>query len=717
MNNNNNNISNPKNNIIFPGNNMNIEVDYAANYGKNLNFPPGGNNNNNINYNNNVYQNPQEINNQSIGSNLDNFLKQFPNIQNNLNNKNNIDINPDFRSKSDKEILGANNQQFPYNNNNNPYDIIGLNNNKNINNGNNNIMPDNNLNFMNNRLGQNNNNNINNFNDKNFINIENMGVKPDEAFIHNNNNMFNFKNDINNINNINRNSFNNANINKNISGFNDNRIETCTNCFGLQDLIYLECFHMICKKCLTSQAEADFNNVRCKVNDCQLPVNYQYMKMILGEDVLNKIESESMGRLLNEYGKQIVCPNNDCQELIFFEVGRVDYNIKNEKNQLISKQAAECYSQNRCKCPRCQKEFCISCNFSPFHLGKTCEEQRKFKEAKKCKYCQSEIKANNRGPSEDVCSAEDCVGANQIACTKKLLCGHPCYGTKFDKNCPPCLNKKCESYINYYDQDEDDYCNICFAEGLGSAPIILFKCNHYVHYKCADLCLKKKYIGPKITFNHMNCPRCKGQMDCPNTNPIQLQINENRQLYDNIVKMSLERLKFEGLEKDQQLTDPNSPFFNKPIDFALKKLSYYMCYECKKPYFAGLRDCRGGPDEDNNPNRQYDAKDLICGAHANIAGVAGITDCPKHGKDFIEYKCKFCCSIASWFCWGTTHFCEDCHARQCKGDYVSKYTKDKLPKCQGNAKCALKIKHPDNGEEYALGCSVCRNASENYKQF
>ena len=40
-------------------------------------------------------------------------------------------------------------------------------------------------------------------------------------------------------------------------------------------------------------------------------------------------------------------------------------------------------------------------------------------------------------------------------------------------------------------------------------------------------------------------------------------------------------------------------------------------------------------------------------------GVAGTTDCKIHGKDFIEYKCKFCCKIASWFCWGTTLAMQD----------------------------------------------------------
>ena len=149
----------------------------------------------------------------------------------------------------------------------------------------------------------------------------------------------------------------------------------------------------------------------------------------------------------------------------------------------------------------------------------------------------------------------------------------------------------------------------------------------------------------------------------------------------------------------------------------MKRLSYYMCYVCKKPYFAGRRECGNDPNMNNDdPNKNYDPKDCVCGKDANLSGVAGKTNCPKHGKDFIEYKCKFCCKIASWFCWGTTHFCEDCHKRKCNGDYVSKYSRDRLPRCN-KATCEVGGSHPPNGEEFALGCSICRNNAENDKGF
>ena len=114
--------------------------------------------------------------------------------------------------------------------------------------------------------------------------------------------------------------------------------------------------------------------------------------------------------------------------------------------------------------------------------------------------------------------------------------------------------------------------------------------------------------------------------------------------------MSLKRLKFEDLDKDKRLTDPNSKWYNKKLEFALKRLSYYMCYVCKKPYFAGRRECGDGPGVNNeDPNYKFDPKDLVCGKDANLSGVAGVTECKKHGKDFIEYKCRFVVKLLRGF--------------------------------------------------------------------
>lgn len=69
----------------------------------------------------------------------------------------------------------------------------------------------------------------------------------------------------------------------------------------------------------------------------------------------------------------------------------------------------------------------------------------------------------------------------------------------------------------------------------------------------------------------------------------------------------------------------------------------------------------------------FDAAELVCGVCSDIGQM-----CPKHGADFLEYKCRFCCSVAMFFCLGDTHFCTGCHE-----DFqrLKKIPIDKLPQC------------------------------------
>jgi E3 ubiquitin-protein ligase MYCBP2 len=139
----------------------------------------------------------------------------------------------------------------------------------------------------------------------------------------------------------------------------------------------------------------------------------------------------------------------------------------------------------------------------------------------------------------------------------------------------------------------------------------------------------------------------------------------------------------------------------------MDKYAYYTCFKCDKAYFGGEYACaaaRGGDD--------YDPSELVCGA---CVGGAPASVCPKHGTDFLEYKCRYCCSVAVFFCFGTTHFCNPCHDAHSK---CTSTDKDEMPACPvgpvfqqlDGDECPLHVVHPPTGEEYCLGCGVCRNA-------
>eukprot|EP01028_Stygiella_incarcerata_P010804 TRINITY_DN579_c0_g1_i2.p1 TRINITY_DN579_c0_g1~~TRINITY_DN579_c0_g1_i2.p1 ORF type:complete len:220 (-),score=36.22 TRINITY_DN579_c0_g1_i2:78-653(-) len=142
------------------------------------------------------------------------------------------------------------------------------------------------------------------------------------------------------------------------------------------------------------------------------------------------------------------------------------------------------------------------------------------------------------------------------------------------------------------------------------------------------------------------------------------------------------------------------------LKYAMKRFAFYQCYQCRRPYYGGRRDCEDHAEE--NLIREYNPRELICGSCA--AKKMGHS-CPIHGSAFMLYKCKFCCNVANWFCWGNTHFCDQCHSKQENGDFLTSKPISKLPQCPGISKCPIKMPHPPPGVEFVIGCGLCRAAN------
>eukprot|EP00494_Astrolonche_serrata_P028664 UN28931 len=254
-------------------------------------------------------------------------------------------------------------------------------------------------------------------------------------------------------------------------------------------------------------------------------------------------------------------------------------------------------------------------------------------------------------------------------------------------------------YKNKEDVCGGDYCNICWVEGLSQAPIVRLECNHYFHYRCVEKKIDKKWPAARITFKFMDCPLCNKVM-CHQA--LRRLMAPSLKLKSTIETQALDRLKVEGLNKDKRISQKGGKYFNNPALFALDRLAFYECFKCQKPYFGGMRKCEEAGMEQS---AKFKKEHLVCGSCASGPNSAS---CKLHGKTYITYKCKFCCAVANWFCWGNTHFCTDCHKKQEKGDYLNRKPISALPKCPGPEKCPLKIKHPANGTaEFSLGCVVC----------
>ncbi|XP_058885308.1 E3 ubiquitin-protein ligase MYCBP2 isoform X11 [Acipenser ruthenus] len=303
-----------------------------------------------------------------------------------------------------------------------------------------------------------------------------------------------------------------------------------------------------------------------------------------------------------------------------------------------------------------------------------------------------------------VCSDADCQEYAKTACSKTHPCGHPCGGVKNEDQCLPCLHG-CDKSTSCLKQDADDMCMICFTEALSAAPAVQLDCSHVFHLQCSRRVLDNQWLGPRITFGFMSCPICKKKI-----NHLMLKdlLDPIKELYEDVRRKALMRLEYEGLHKSEAITTPGARFHSDPAGFAMNRYAYYVCYKCKKAYFGGEARC----DAEAGQGDDYDPRELICGACSDVSRAQM---CSKHGTDFLEYKCRYCCSVAVFFCFGTTHFCNACH-----DDFqrMTSVSKEELPHCPAGPKgkqlegseCPLHVVHPPTGEEFALGCGVCRNA-------
>uniref|UniRef100_A0A671LHM8 E3 ubiquitin-protein ligase MYCBP2 n=1 Tax=Sinocyclocheilus anshuiensis TaxID=1608454 RepID=A0A671LHM8_9TELE len=303
-----------------------------------------------------------------------------------------------------------------------------------------------------------------------------------------------------------------------------------------------------------------------------------------------------------------------------------------------------------------------------------------------------------------VCSDQDCQEYAKLACSKTHLCGHPCGGVKNEELCLPCLHS-CDKTAACLKQDADDMCMICFTEALSAAPAIQLDCSHVFHLQCTRRVLENRWLGPRITFGFMSCPICKNKI---NHSVLKDLLEPIKELYEDVRRKALMRLEYEGLHKSEAITMSGARFYNNPAGFAMNRYAYYVCFKCKKAYFGGEARC----DAEAGQGDDYDPRELICGACSDVSRAQM---CSKHGTDFLEYKCRYCCSVAVFFCFGTTHFCNACH-----DDFqrMTSVPKEELPHCPAGPKgkqlegseCPLHVVHPPTGEEFALGCGVCRNA-------
>eukprot|EP01089_Gocevia_fonbrunei_P014548 TRINITY_DN4002_c0_g1_i5.p2 TRINITY_DN4002_c0_g1~~TRINITY_DN4002_c0_g1_i5.p2 ORF type:complete len:321 (+),score=39.67 TRINITY_DN4002_c0_g1_i5:1283-2245(+) len=259
--------------------------------------------------------------------------------------------------------------------------------------------------------------------------------------------------------------------------------------------------------------------------------------------------------------------------------------------------------------------------------------------------------------------------------------------------------------------DTKEICQICLVSELSAKENVALVCGHKFHWKCLKRNVSGRGISSEktgqINFVNRKCPLCRKKIEIQSQDeamsPTELEWAEDTPEHTSVkakewnelvgwmdeveaeVKVKMVRY---GVSTAEEIR------LRDVFEEKLRDNAFYLCYRCKKPYYGGKVD--GRCEEVDEVNEQ----ELICGGCADMTGK---NTCDIHGNEYIDYKCRYCCQVSVWYCWGTTHFCDTCHK---KAAVVITSKKEELPPCTCGGK------HPPNGEgEWSLGCGLCRMES------
>jgi len=120
-----------------------------------------------------------------------------------------------------------------------------------------------------------------------------------------------------------------------------------TNCFHS---FHSQCFFDMADKelCTENRDAEEFEFKEAKCGECGLTIEHWECKEIVGDKKWEEIEKRRMDIVTARDPKLVKCACGNVMEL---EAGKPDYEMKTEKGEQYSKEAAEHFAQNRLRCP------------------------------------------------------------------------------------------------------------------------------------------------------------------------------------------------------------------------------------------------------------------------------------------------------------------------------------------------------------------------------
>jgi len=282
-------------------------------------------------------------------------------------------------------------------------------------------------------------------------------------------------------------------------------------------------------------------------------------------------------------------------------------------------------------------------------------------------------------------------------------------------------------------QSGDDECAICLEELKEDACIQLESCGHVWHINCIwqqlQLARQNLFCSKDIGDDIVQCRKsnCRpiefGAFECALCHKFCEHARLSSLLHDvkgfktQVIEMARVHAKWDEIHLEKAVTDPNSSYYNKVIDRALHVYTFYCCSECGSPFWGGRLECF----QDNAALKVLNAQDrccINCQLQKNDQVCSAKAD---HGAEYIIYKCRFCCNVASHLSFGSIHLCDSCYADREITKKVLAQPPTSKPCGNENDECHLKVMNDlyptfqlmshsngsDRNNEMILGCAMC----------
>lgn len=197
--------------------------------------------------------------------------------------------------------------------------------------------------------------------------------------------------------------------------------------------------------------------------------------------------------------------------------------------------------------------------------------------------------------------------------------------------------------------DNSVECAICLASlDDEETPTTTLTCGHRWHTDCLRQQLQSALPNhsQRLVFSGCRCAKCGIFCQAEGLEDITRRTDTLRTVVDDLIRSQLQ------VDAPEFQLNPNEA-----LEYGRRTYAFYLCAGCETPYFGGTIECADALEGERPSEDRY------CPECRN-------TGCrrPLEHQGLQIYKCRYCCRPSSFVCYGTVHFCKECHDRNSKRD-------------------------------------------------